>query len=160
MPKPGPTQRDLIREAVDALRAGTGPRPDLADAVQHFTSTAAAAERKTSTLPLYISKATWARAKRKATAEGRTRSDVIEDGYRELLAGRFTPARPARSDWGSGAGDAKGTVSIRLREGLAELVDQVAAYIPADPLEFIWEASPAQVAVAWLEQYAPPPRPR
>lgn len=151
-----PSQRDQVREAAAVLRAGTDPRPDLADAVEAFLATITDGEerfRKTPTVPLYISKATWARAKVKADLEGRTRSDVIEEGYRALLAGQFAPTQPERSGWGSGSANTKTTPAVRLRD--PKLYDQVAQYVTAHAKVWGWEPSPAQVAVAWLEAYAP-----
>jgi hypothetical protein len=153
-----PSQRDQVREAIAALRAGTSPRPDLADAVDKFF-TAVTSPRQSETVPMYLPKETWRRAEEKATQEGRKRANVIEEGYTEFLAGRWLPTRWPRGRVTDAEAGPRITASIRVKtDRLRELEE----YAAANPALIGWEPSPAQVAAAWIKQYvdAEPVAPR
>jgi hypothetical protein len=150
-----PTQRDKIREAITALREGTGPRPDLADAVEARHATDAAGQRTTETLPVWVSKGTWDRAEVKATSEGRNRVAVVDEGFAELLAGNWVPKRPARAGYGKAEGDDTKRASRTLRFR-SERLAEVSTYLDANAARIGWAPSVRQVAAVYLEEYAPP----
>jgi hypothetical protein len=144
-----PTQRDQVREAIAALRAGTSPRPDLADAVDQFF-TAVTSPRQSETLPMYLAKETWRLAEEKAEREGRKRANVIEEGFTEFLAGRWFPKRWPRVRQGQDAAGPKITASVRVK---SDRLREMEEYAAANAARGGWEPSPAQVAVAWVKQY-------
>ncbi|MFI9331907.1 hypothetical protein ACIGZJ_30750 [Kitasatospora sp. NPDC052868] len=149
MPK-GPTDprtlRAKVKLAVAALREHD--QDELADAVAEFLQLKTTKPQDKPNLPMYMSSATWERAKAAVAAEGRTMEDEVEAGYTALLSGRWVPDRHPRARHGSGASAAKTTKNVRVA---TERTEQVAAYVAAHAEAWGWSPSPAQVGAAWLE---------
>ncbi|BFP50069.1 hypothetical protein KCMC57_64370 (plasmid) [Kitasatospora sp. CMC57] len=106
---------------------------------------------KAPNMPMYVDSGVWDRAVARAAAEGKSIAAVIDDGYTELLAGRWTPLKPERA--APGTAGAKATKNTRVAVDRAK---KVTAYVAANAERIDWKPSPAQVAVAWLGVYAPP----
>ncbi|MFE2540966.1 aldo-keto reductase family protein [Actinacidiphila glaucinigra] len=136
--RPRRTLPDQLATAADRL-AAIG-EPVLAEAVRKAREelTRSKASDDNPTLPLYLRKETWERAK----AAGST-LDAVEAGFVALLAGRFKPQRPPR-----GGTEPKSNFSSRAS---VERQAEVVAYVTAHADELGWSPSPGQVAAAWLE---------
>lgn len=146
------TLRTKVKLAVTALREHD--EHDLADAVAEFLQLKTTKPQDKPNMPMYISRATWDRAKAGAAAAGRTMETEIDAGFRALLAGRWVPDRHPRARHSSGATAEKTTKNVRMDSARTE---EVAAYVTEHAEAWGWSPSPAQVGVAWLEATYPPP---
>lgn len=151
-PKKRPAQAQLLTEAAQFLDAAE--KPEHAEAVREalsdLTRTRVRADNPTFTV--YTLREAWQAAQQAAEDSDRSVSDLVEEGFAALLAGRFKPKKAPR-----GAGSEKSTFSARAsQERRQEVIDYAAAH--ADDLG--WSPSPQQVAAAWLEhRYGPDSRP-
>ncbi|MEW2301939.1 hypothetical protein AB0958_18530 [Streptomyces sp. NPDC006655] len=143
MPK-STEQVALLTEAVELLAAAGKPRH--AEAVQEALAkiTDSKASEDNPTLPLWMYRDTWKAAQTYCEKRGQSVSDVIDEGFKALLAGRFKPKKAPRATGGA----KKGPFTARAT---SERTQQVTDYVTAHAEELGWTPSPSQVAAAWLE---------
>jgi hypothetical protein len=146
-PKKHPAQVDLLTEAADKL-AGIGmPKHATAvrDALTELTRPKARAGNPT--LTVWTTPEIW-----RAAQEAGSVTDVVEEAFDALLAGRFKPKKARRTAGGS----AKGSFSARAT---VDRQNEVAEYVAAHADTLGWSPSPRQIAAAWLEhKFGTPPR--
>lgn len=140
VPSPKKTSAaQTVRDAIDALRAGTGPRPDLADAVeeladQRYRGWSGAAGTVVSF-----------RADRELLArvgEGR-QSQVAEAGCTRFLNGQLEPVRTVR-----GPAGAKAPTSVRIPDDLLARVEARCKELSA---QLGWTVRPVNIFIAAFE---------
>lgn len=130
--------KKTIEDAVGALREGTGPRPDLADAVQELVDQRFHEWSGTgTTVPFKADRHLLARV-----GEGHLEKVAI-DGCRRFVAGRLAPVRTVVGTAGS-----KRTTSVRIPD---DLLAQVKARCEALSVELGWTVRPVNVFVAAFE---------
>jgi hypothetical protein len=135
-PKKHPDRARLLTSAAQIL--DTGGNPDEAEAVREALTelTRVKARDDNPTLSLWTHPETW-----RAAQQAGSIPDLIDEGFKALLAGRFTPKKAPRS---TGRATFSGRADVERRR-------EVTAYIEAHAEEFGWSPSPQQVAAAWLE---------
>jgi hypothetical protein len=134
-----PTASQLLTEAIGALRAGTGPRPDLADAVQEL------AEQRLRNWTGAGGTIVSFRADSDLLAkvgDGRL-SQVAEQGCQRFLEGQLEPARTVRAAAGT-----KAPTSVRIDDGLLARVDTRCKELST---QVGWKVRPVNVFVAAFE---------
>jgi hypothetical protein len=137
-PKKHPDRVELLTSAAQIL--DTGGNPDEAEAVRDALTelTRVKARADNPTLSLWTYPETW-----RAAQQAGSIPDLIDEGFKALLAGSFTPKKAPRSA-GGGRATFSGRADVERRQA-------VTAYIKAHADELGWTPSPQQVAAAWLE---------
>ncbi|RPE39701.1 hypothetical protein EDD90_2718 [Streptomyces sp. Ag109_O5-1] len=134
--------KKTIEDAIGALRDGTGPRPDLADAVQELADQRYKEWSGTgTTVPFKADIDLLARV-----GEGRLEK-VVADGCARFLVGELEPVRTVR-----GAAGAKRPTSVRVDN---DLLARVTARCDELSERLGWKVRPVNVFVAAFEA-APP----
>lgn len=147
--------RARLTVAADRLR--TNGDTDLADAVDAVLAPRGwellrKPEKTTAADPnlaIFMNKAVKDAIYTSAEEAGENLARVVEEGFRQFIAGEFVPAKPLRSVRGSET--VKENLNIRPSN---ELRQQVQALCPARSQELGWNVTPGLVAAAWLyEEY-------
>lgn len=135
-PRKHPDRVELLTSAAQIL--DTGGNAAEAEAVREALTelTRVKARGDNPTLRLWTYPETW-----RAAQQAGSIPDLINEGYTALLAGRFTPKKPAR---GAGRASFSGRATIERQQA-------VTAYIEEHADALGWSPSPESVAVAWLE---------
>ncbi|MGW1409457.1 hypothetical protein [Streptomyces sp. NPDC002403] len=79
-----------------------------------------------------------------AEAAGTSVTDVVNDGFRSLLAGEYTPRKPVRARYGASAEkvNLNITPALSLRQQVEEAAGMSAAHVAADHLMRTYKAGP------------------
>lgn len=102
-----------------------------------------ASKSETAPLPLTMDRRLKAALMKAADERGAMPSDVVADGYRAFLEGRFVPPRVQRG----GAGYSKTTLTVTVPQGLR---DEVRDRIPAVQDEAGYRITLSSIAIEWL----------
>lgn len=159
MPRSRRLAPDVVRARLTVLadRLHTGGDKDLAEAVDAVLAPRGwellrkpekptAADRN---MAIAMNKTVKEAIYRMAEEAGENLARVVEEGFRQFIAGEFTPSKPLRSVRGSQT--AKENLNIRPSD---QLRDEVQALCPARSQELGWQVTPGLVAAAWLyEEY-------
>ncbi|MGW0948454.1 hypothetical protein ACWD4O_38690 [Streptomyces sp. NPDC002623] len=159
MPRSRRLAPDVVRARLTVLadRLHTGGDNDLAEAVDAVLAPrgwellrkpekVTAADRN---MAIAMNKTVKAAIYRMAEEAGENLARVVDEGFRQFIAGAFVPAKPLRSVRNSQT--VKENLNIRPSD---QLRDGVQALCPARSQELGWTVTPGLVAAAWLyEEY-------
>lgn len=150
-PRRKSTPQEKVQAAVRHLNEAG--QPDLAQAVAENAAPGwSTRPPKDENVPLWLEVALKQRALAAAEASGRPVADVVREGLRAFVDGRFRPAKPKRA----ARGTAPQKTTLTVRAGAA-LCQSASAYAAEHADDLGWEPKPSQVAVAYLAAQYPPP---
>lgn len=73
--------------------------------------------------------------------------EVVDEGFKHFIDGKFTPDRPVKKPRGQGPAITKMNLNVRADPALR---DRAAELCPAKSVELGWTVTPGLVAMAWL----------
>lgn len=132
--------RDGEPELSDAVQAVLAPRGW--ELLKNLPATGTSEEPN---LAMWMNKSIKDAVQSRSLSAGEGLRDVVEEGLRRFVAGKFVPEKPLRSARGSAT--AKVNLNTRVTK---TLLDQVAELCPARSEELGWRVTPGLVAMSWL----------